>query len=635
MDRNQNNDNDLHKVEDLKRKIFSKSYNTKIEQRHPFLTQFNADKIKDSFTEEAKNNEALNLKNKSFFKNFLIFSIIVFLGAVGFLLFNLFFENNNISNENIEISVIGNTFVDGGEKLPLIVEIVNNNPIQLEFADLVVEYAKGSTLTQSGEIQRLRQSIGYINANTVINEKIEVLLFGEQGSIHQIKISLEYRTPDSNSIFIKDKLYEVTINSTPIDLAIDAPIEITPNQDFTLKVKADLNNFENENNLNMILKLDYPFGFEFVDSNPKPVLGNNVWDLNELKSQNKSEVVITGKMIDVFDGDQKVFNVFAGPEKSDNKSEIDVVFNSLAHNVVIKKPFIGTFLSVNSKYSREYAVSANELILGGVNWVNNLSTSIDDLEIRAKLSGNAFDEKNITLNGKGFYDSVNDTVVWDKNTEELFDEVRPFANGLVTFSLKPASIFDAKGELLIDPVINVELSITGKQSVIGNVLDKLDAVEKKVIKIASELSLIQKTNHATNPIKNTGPFPPKAEQETTYTITLSVANTLNNISRAQVITTLAPRVSYKEVFVPKGSNVSFNSNTRELTWNIGNIKRGEGIKTPLKELSFEVSYTPSLSEVGKNLVLVNNSVLTGFDDFANVDLRASKGALQVNGKITE
>lgn len=624
---------DLHNIENLKTKIFSTKYDTEINPRHPFVGMPLPDKIKDSIPDEKPTDEYPAIKNKSFFKNLLVFSLVVFLGSLGYLLFNIFFAGNNISNENIEISIIGNTFVNGGERLPLVVEIINNNDVSLEFADLVVEYAKGSTVSQNNETQRLRQSIGTINAKSIINETTQVLLFGKQGSIHEIKVSLEYRIEGSSSIFVKDKIYRVTINSTPVDIAIDAPIEVTPNQDFTFKIKPTFNEFENQNNLNMLLKLDYPFGFEFIESEPKPTLGNNVWDVRELGLKNGSEITITGKMIDVYDGDLKVFHVLTGPQSSSDKSEIDVIFNSLAHEISIKRPFVETRLAVNGEFRKDYYISSNQLFLGTVNWVNNLDTAISDLEIRARFSGEGFNEENIIVNERGFYDSVSDTVVWSKSNDDRLAEVKPFASGLVSFSLRPSSIFNQKGEIIANPTINVELFVSAKQTVLGNVLNKLDSIENRVIKIFSDLSFVQTSLYSQDPIKNTGPYPPKAEQETTYTITFKVANTVNNVSKARLVASLSPRVTYKEVFVPKGADVIFNPNTREIIWNIGNVRRGEGINSPFREMSFQVGYTPSITEVDESITLLNKATLTGYDDFVNVDLSSSRNALQVRDKI--
>jgi hypothetical protein len=49
----------------------------------------------------------------------------------------------NVSGENIEINVIGNTFTGGGEELALQVEVVNKNRVPLELADLLLSIQKG------------------------------------------------------------------------------------------------------------------------------------------------------------------------------------------------------------------------------------------------------------------------------------------------------------------------------------------------------------------------------------------------------------------------------------------------------------------------------------------------------------
>lgn len=629
------NDNkeELNKVEELKNKIFSNQYKTRIEDREGFH-YIHREKLSDNWGEQNPNNNTVKIKKNPIFQNFFIFSFIVFLGAVGYLLFNFFIKGNNVSNDNIEIAVFGNTFTGGGEELPLIVEITNKNPLPLELADLVIEYPKGSAVDNAGEeIARLRKSLGVVKAGEVKSETIKVALFGETGSIHQIKIALEYRLEGSNAIFLKDKAYEVTINSTPVNLSIDAPQDAIEDQEFTLNVKATLNETKEIPN-NLTLKLDYPFGFEFVSSNPSPEVGNNIWNLASLKPGEEFNVEIKGRMVDVFEGEEKIFHASAGPEKTNDKSELGVVFNSFRHSLFIKKPFVETKLFVNSEYKKEYAVSTKSAIIGVIEWTNNLKTSVNDLEIKAKFSGNAYNPRNIKVE-PGFFDSKSNTIIWDKNIDETFTEISSGKSGNISFTLSPSSVFGANGNLLVDPTINVEITVLGKQTESGSALKNLDIVENKTIKLISDLSLITKSSYTGGPFKNTGPYPPKPEEETTYTITFSVANTTNNISKAKLVTSLPPRVSYKNLISPKDEKLTFDAVTRELVWDIGTIPRETGLSGAKKEISFQVSYTPSLSEVDLIPTLVNKSTLTGHDDFANVDLRVERPIIQSGESIKE
>jgi len=560
----------------------------------------------------------------SMFKKFFIFSMIFFVLAVGFASYMFFIGGNTVSNENIDISVLGNAFTAGGEELPLQIEIINKNNSPLELADLLVEYPKGSSGTLSQDAERFRSSLGTIPAGGVRNENVKIVLFGEQGSIRPVKISLEYRIEGSNAIFVKEKPYEVSISSAPINLSIDAPNEASPNQDITLNIKATLNATKPASKI--LIKLDYPAGFQFISAKPAPSLGDNVWNLGDLSPGAERNISIVGKMVDVFDGEEKSFHIFSGSQSDSDKSNIGVIFNSLGHTVAIKKPFIEAKLFVNGVYQREYAADSKTAIHGEIRWANNLETKINDLEIRAKISGNAVNRKTITAD-QGFYNSSIDTIIWDKNSQYGFAEVNPSDSGSVAFSLSPFSLFSAASGILPEPSIEIKISIAGKQPLEGNVFKELDNSESKIIRIISDAGLSAKALYYSGPFTNTGPIPPKMEQETTYTIVWTLSNTANNISKAKVTSTLPPWVRFTNSISPSAEDLAYNASTKEIVWNIGSIPKGAGITDAGREVSFQIAFIPSLSQVGTSPVIINDAILTGHDDFANVDVQVNKASL--------
>ncbi|KKP72905.1 MAG: hypothetical protein UR70_C0003G0020 [Candidatus Nomurabacteria bacterium GW2011_GWB1_35_20] len=62
---------------------------------------------------------------------------------------------------------------------------------------------------------------------------------------------------------------------------------------------------------------------------------------------------------------------------------------------------------------------------------------------------------------------------------------------------------------------------------------------------------------------------------------------------------------------------------------MGGIAKDTGITQAGKEVSFQVELTPSLSQVGATPVIVNDTILTGHDDFANVDVKVNKIPLDI------
>jgi hypothetical protein len=92
----------------------------------------------------------------SFFKKFFYFSLGFAVLAALFATVMFFTGGNTVSNANIEITVLGNSFTAGGEELPLQVEVSNKNASALELADLFVEYDNGGTTTNSvGHVREL------------------------------------------------------------------------------------------------------------------------------------------------------------------------------------------------------------------------------------------------------------------------------------------------------------------------------------------------------------------------------------------------------------------------------------------------------------------------------------------------
>jgi len=616
----------LNRIEEMKTKLFSKNYEMKIKHHDGFVYRDDL-KVSDSWGEEG-DKKSTNKKNfftkTSIFKKFFIFSIIFFIIAMTYAAYMFFAGGNTVSNDNIEISVLGNSFTAGGEELPLQIEIINRNNSLLELADLVVEYPKGSSGDLSKDTERLRDSLGTIPAGATKKNNMKVVLFGEQGSTRQIRIAVEYRVEGSNAIFVKEKIFEVTISSAPINLAIDAPIDVSPNQEITLNVKTTLNATKAASKI--LVKLDYPVGFQFISAKPAPSIGNNLWNIGDLSPGAERDISILGKMIDVSDGEEKTFHVYSGTQSDSDSTAIGVVFNSIAHTVLIKKAFIEAKLYINGVYQREYATDAKTPIQGQINWTNNLETKINDLKIVAKISGNALNNRTITSND-GFYDSLKSSIIWDKNSQNSFAEVDPGSSGTVQFSVSSLPLFSDLGGILSTPVIDIEVSISGKQALEGNLISELKNSESKVIRIISDVGLASKALYYFGPFQNTGPIPPKVENETTYTISWSLSNTSNSISKTQIKSTFPQWVRFVGLVSPSAEDLIYDPVTKEIIWNVGTIGKGTGITESGREVFFQIALSPSFSQVGSSPVILNNAVLTGHDDFANVDIRVNKASL--------
>lgn len=563
---------------------------------------------------EVKNDNALTIEPKmksTIFKKLFIGSIAFFVIAVTFVVYSFMGGRNIVSNDNVDIAILGNAFTNGGDELPLQIEIHNKNSVAIEFANLNIEYPKGSESGGVGEMERKSESIGTIEAGKTFTYDARVILFGEQGSIKDIKATLEYRVKNSNAILQKSASFSVALNSAPLELTVKGPTDTTPGQNFSLDVTALLKSVNTAKD--MILKIEYPPGYNFVSANPAPSIGNNVWNLGDLSQGIPKTITVSGSII-APEGEDRAFRIFAGEKSADDESIVGTVFNSMVQVLAIRKPFIEAHIAINGANQSPYVVSAGSDINVGINWANNLPTRVDNLQITAKISGNAYDESTIK-NQTGFYDSVKDSMVWDQNTMTSFATVEPGDSGQVNFSLSPSL-----SSVLNSPGIKIEVSISGRQPQYGTGVARVDNFETADIRVGSDFQIGASAVYGVGPFTNTGGIPPRAEKPTTYTITWSLTNSSNRISGASATTKLPSYVKWTNLISPTNENITYNDATREVIWNIGSVDPGTGFTGKNKTVSFQVELTPSKSQIGSSPILIDKTTLVGQDSFTGANI---------------
>jgi hypothetical protein len=558
-------------------------------------------------------------KKKSFGKTMFIFSLGFFGLSVLFMLFQFVAGNPTISTKNIDIEVLGNSFTEGGEELPLQIQITNRNSVALEQTDVLLEYPDGA-----GDTVRDRVTVGIVKPGQTIVEARDIVLFGQQGVEQEIVAGVEFRTKGSNALLFKEISHFVTLNSAPIDLTVEGPETVVAGQRATFTVRLQANN--DTVSQNMGVRVEYPTGFRFDESSIEPAYGDNVWQIGDLGIGVEKTLTFSG---DVFgqEGEERSFRFFIGPYGNNSSSELASTYNSFVHTVLINRPFIDTQILVDGIDNEEYTKQAQEPITVNIKWENNFSSRIDDVVLEVALDGDILNQSSIRTNG-GFYDSNSNTIRWDKNTYPRFASVQPGSRDTISFDMASLPLY-SNGILSSEAQIDFTVSFSGKKPTEGGSLDSIENSTERVIKITSDLYLAADAYYRDGPFTNSGPLPPVAGQETTYTITLSVSNSANAIGNAQVKTTLPQYVVYKSAVSPATEQVIFDPITREVTWSVGAIPRGAGLTSVGEEVSFQVGFTPSISQVQSGPLLTDDIVLTGRDLFTNTILRNTQEPVSI------
>ena len=554
--------------------------------------------------------------NTSFsLKTLFIGSLLFFVVALGVAAYTFIYGGNTVSSSNINLTVLGPSLIDGGKEASFQITIENKNAIELTLADLVVDYPDGTrsatNLTESLTSERI--SIGSIAPGQSMKQTVRAVLFGSEGSSNTIRATLEYRVEGSNAVFVKEAKTELVIGSSPVSVVVKGPDEAVSGQPISFEISVRSNSQAPIKNVS--LEGQYPFGFSVTGTSPETSVGNSMWRLGDLKPGEEKIVKIEG-ILDGQDNEERIFRFLSGSVDDVTDAHISVPYLSVPHALTIKRPFVGADMAINGDTSKTVSVGAGATVQGRITWTNNLDVAIGDLEIQAKISGSALDKASVTPS-RGFYRSLDSTIIWSKDEDPAFATIAPGAQGTVEFTFSP------KASAGVNPQIDIEISVKAKRPSTGNVPEEITSAFSRTVKVGSALSLSAASKHFTGPITNSGPMPPKVDQETTYTIVLTAKNPSNTISNAKVTASLPSYVVFRGGVVPPSASVVYDERTRSLVWTVGELKAGTGYSLPAQTATFKVGLTPSLSQVNSRPALMSSATLTGDDRFTGVKATAT------------
>lgn len=531
-----------------------------------------------------------------------IASAVFFIGAGVFAGFLFFSGTNTVSTRNVAITIDGPTSIRAGETLPLQIVVTNQNSVPMELTDLVVEFPPGtrSDTDVTVELPRIRETLGTITPGESVSRTVRAAVFGQADTSLEIKVGVEYRVPSSNAIFLSEERYTLPVSQSPASITVESLEEIVSGQETALTVTVSSNITDTLQDL--LLAVQYPPGFSFKSASPAPVSGDDVWRLGDIETGGKRTITIRGAFSGE-DGDERVMHFTAGTENTAAKDEIAAPLATADKTVRVTKPFISTLLSLDGSVVTEKNASRGAPIRGDIRWINNLPTRVQDVEIEVKFSGAILDRSSVVAQ-KGFWRSSDNTLVFSRESDSALADVQP--GGIGTYAFTFASLSPTQGTFK-NPEIHLTATVRARRVAENNVPEILESSTAARVLIATDFVLVSALAHAG------GPRPPKADTDTIYTVTWAVTNTSNAIADASVTAALPSYVKFVQGSTPDA--IAYNPIGGIVTWTIGDLEAGAS-----KTAQFQVTVTPSLSQVGTSPTVISDQRLYGFDRFTRQQL---------------
>lgn len=558
-------------------------------------------------------------------KRLLIGATIFFLAAAALAAFVIFNGSNLISSSHIDLAITGPVSLKAGEEANLQLTIVNRNNSALLSPRLLLDYPAGTRSSQNIQQELLHETINLsdIGPGAMVNQTVRAKMFGQANTSSIVKATLEYRLANASALFTKESSFNFTINAAPINLSLDLPKEINSGRDLSLDLKIISNSPSVLTNV--LVSLSYPPGFSFRDASMPPTKDNNIWSLGDLPVGIEKHIIIHG-VLDGQDEELKTFLATVGLADSQDGNKVAVVYGNLTQSIAIRRPFVGLNLDFGTGAGTDLVSDPGGQMVGQISWVNNTPDVVRNLQIKLALTGGIFDRRSVNVS-QGFYRSTDNTIIWDKTLADNLATLAPGGGGNSSFSFTLLPSASLQGATAHNPQMEITGTISGERITPDNQSEMVSTEIHKTIRLRSAVNLAANSYYHTGPFTNSGPWPPKVGQKTTYTLTWSVSNPSNDLSNVVVSTILPPSVTWLETVSPQTEKISYNDKDRQVTWELGAVPARTGFDGPARSVSFQVSLLPSLSQINQTPGLSSTINLSGDDNFVGTKVQVNHEAL--------
>lgn len=553
-----------------------------------------------------------SLRKKVIIGGLAFFGLTVLVSAI-----LMYSGSNVISGENISLEVKGPIAVGGGQELPFQVSVANHNTIAIQSATLIIEYPRGTHSAEDNNKELIieRKQLETLEPGEMMNVELKARIFGEENEEQEIKVSIDYRVEGSNATFHKEaEPLKYKVSTSPVVMTFDSVKTISSGQEVELKLTVQSNSPSALEGL--LIKTTYPDGFDFTESSPDTVSGEDTWKFETLEPGDTEVITIKGLMTG-YEDEARMFTATAGVANAASENILASMLAKADTEIVIEQPFLDIKVAVNGSLTDTVVIDTEDVATVEIDYKNALNTAIYDGKVIVELSGNALNEFQVDA-GSGFYDSSDNTITWDSVDEDSLKEILPGRTSHLAFTLDPDSSIGKT------PEMKLKVTVEGQRVYEDRAPQKLVGTAARTIKVASVPTIDSSAYHKSGPFTNTGPTPPVAERVTQYTFTLRVETGTNDVTGAEVTAVLPQYVTWLDL-VTDGDDISYTASTRTMKWTIGSMNSNSD-----EEASVQVSVRPSLSQVGTVPTILESQRFKATDRFTGTVVRAEHAALTTN-----
>ncbi|MDP3710784.1 MAG: hypothetical protein Q8R29_03645 [bacterium] len=548
--------------------------------------------------------------------------------------------------QEVKLDVAYEEPLESGKAVTIPFTYRNISKSVLEDTELSIVFPSGTKLVQDDGSEkqtppRIIKKLGTLPVGEEQKTEINVRLFGREGEDKLVMAIFSYRPSSLRARFSIKASRVLTIERVPLEISWEAPEKALSGQEVEIKVRYISEAEQSFENLS--LQINYPPGFVYLSSEPKPDIGEGIWKIDKLEIGQEGEVVVRGKLGGEED-EVKSFRASLGIFDERSK-ELNSYGESIYDIKIAPSPLMVEGL-IDGK--RDRIISPGEALNFSIRYKNNTESSLRNISVKAFLESspyvsgvnqskdflpssgrNILDISSVSAENGGVFDSQIQAVVWSPGNLSALKEIKSGEEGELNFSVLARDSFPMKSNKDKNLVLRLR-SIIETSSVPEEFGDAKSLVYEDRLDLKSSSKIIFNAKslfRSSLLIANSGPMPPKVGEKTTYTIHWEVRNFTNDLQGAEIRATMPANVKWENIISPSGTKLSFDKSSGEVLWIIGSLPAGKGVLDTALVGAFQISIIPSEADVGKTVKLLNQSIFSATDTFTNGKITAESGTL--------
>lgn len=509
-----------------------------------------------------------------------------------------FYFRNIYSREILKLEILGPSEIEAGERIEYIVKYKNNGDFRLEEPVLTFELSENSVLfgdfdgeefKKRGE-RKVEVSLEDIYPGAEKVFKFEGMLLGKEGDTAVAKAWLNYKPKNLSLKDESETSLTTIISGVPLSFDVHFPTKAESGERFNFEInyfsKIDYPLSD------LRVQIEYPSGFQFIDSRPRPNFENSEWEVNVLNQAQGGRIEISG----ILKGNPQEVKIF----KASIGFWIDgrfVLLKETTRGIELATPLIYITHQINGNPGQ--GVSQGEYLYYEIFFRNTGEDLMEKLFMTARLNDNIFDF-NTVQPGSGTFQKNSGMIIWDSSSVSQLEFLPPGEQGKIDFWVKIKDNIETK-----NPEARIEIAIK-------------DIKETIVSKINTKLIFSQKGYFSQSPFSNFGSNPPKVGSPTSYTVHWQIKNNQNDVNNVKIKAILPSHVRLSENVSPESAEIFFDSVSREIVWDVGFLS-----SKAMTEVYFQIIFDPQPDHKGESVDLIYEANVSANDLWTNTTLRSS------------